>query len=109
METEILQPSTWHKGKGRVGGKGRGVSGRNEMAMLGTALNNMSAELAESYAVLEQRVQVPAHATVIILSLPSESATVTITAGRGYSIFPGFQVCFPINTPLTSLFSQHQE
>ncbi len=27
------------------------------MAMLGTALNNMSAELAESYAVLEQRVQ----------------------------------------------------
>ena len=24
METEILQPSTWHKGKGRVGGKGRG-------------------------------------------------------------------------------------
>ena len=23
METEILQPSTWHKGKGRVGGKGR--------------------------------------------------------------------------------------
>lgn len=33
------------------------ISGRNEMAMLGTALNNMSAELAESYAVLEQRVQ----------------------------------------------------
>ncbi|MFP1451938.1 HAMP domain-containing protein [Escherichia coli] len=26
------------------------ISGRNEMAMLGTALNNMSAELAESYA-----------------------------------------------------------
>lgn len=25
METEILQPSTWHKGKGRVGGKGRGA------------------------------------------------------------------------------------
>ncbi|POT59221.1 nitrate/nitrite two-component system sensor histidine kinase NarX [Citrobacter amalonaticus] len=33
------------------------ISGRNEMAALGTALNNMSAELAESYAVLEQRVQ----------------------------------------------------
>ena len=32
------------------------ISGRNEMAMLGTALNNMSAELAESYAVLEQQV-----------------------------------------------------
>ncbi|XNM51962.1 HAMP domain-containing protein [Escherichia coli] len=28
------------------------ISGRNEMAMLGTALNNMSAELAESYAVM---------------------------------------------------------
>ncbi|QLR43485.1 nitrate/nitrite two-component system sensor histidine kinase NarX [Enterobacter sp. RHBSTW-00994] len=33
------------------------ISGRNEMAMLGQALNDMSAELAESYAVLEQRVQ----------------------------------------------------
>lgn len=33
------------------------ISGRNEMATLGDALNNMSAELAESYAVLEQRVQ----------------------------------------------------
>lgn len=33
------------------------ISGRNEMATLGTALNNMSAELAESYAVLEQRVK----------------------------------------------------
>ncbi|HEJ0421045.1 TPA: nitrate/nitrite two-component system sensor histidine kinase NarX [Citrobacter koseri] len=33
------------------------ISGRNEMAMLGSALNNMSEELAESYAVLEQRVQ----------------------------------------------------
>lgn len=33
------------------------ISGRNEMATLGMALNNMSAELAESYAVLEQRVQ----------------------------------------------------
>ncbi|MGY5956856.1 nitrate/nitrite two-component system sensor histidine kinase NarX [Kosakonia sp. BK9b] len=33
------------------------ISGRNEMATLGEALNNMSAELAESYAVLEQRVQ----------------------------------------------------
>ncbi|XTZ40234.1 nitrate/nitrite two-component system sensor histidine kinase NarX [Salmonella enterica] len=33
------------------------ISGRNEMATLGQALNNMSAELAESYAVLEQRVQ----------------------------------------------------
>ena len=33
------------------------ISGRNEMATLGTALNNMSEELAESYAVLEQRVQ----------------------------------------------------
>ncbi|SFU20965.1 two-component system, NarL family, nitrate/nitrite sensor histidine kinase NarX [Kosakonia arachidis] len=32
------------------------ISGRNEMATLGEALNNMSAELAESYAVLEQRV-----------------------------------------------------
>ncbi|MEW5559742.1 nitrate/nitrite two-component system sensor histidine kinase NarX [Enterobacter asburiae] len=33
------------------------ISGRNEMATLGMALNNMSKELAESYAVLEQRVQ----------------------------------------------------
>lgn len=33
------------------------ISGRNEMAMLGDALNTMSAELAESYAVLEQRVR----------------------------------------------------
>lgn len=33
------------------------ISGRNEMAMLGQALNTMSAELSESYAVLEQRVQ----------------------------------------------------
>ncbi|EDR3656501.1 nitrate/nitrite two-component system sensor histidine kinase NarX [Salmonella enterica subsp. enterica serovar Cerro] len=33
------------------------ISGRNEMAALGSALNNMSKELAESYAVLEQRVQ----------------------------------------------------
>lgn len=33
------------------------ISGRNEMAMLGLALNNMSAELAESYASLERRVQ----------------------------------------------------
>jgi len=33
------------------------ISGRNEMATLGTALNNMSMELAGSYAVLEQRVR----------------------------------------------------
>lgn len=33
------------------------ISGRNEMAMLGDALNNMSDELAESYSVLEQRVR----------------------------------------------------
>lgn len=33
------------------------INGRNEMATLGMALNNMSKELAESYAVLEQRVQ----------------------------------------------------
>ncbi|MCM7790066.1 nitrate/nitrite two-component system sensor histidine kinase NarX [Enterobacter hormaechei] len=33
------------------------ISGRNEMAMLGEALNTMSAELSESYAVLEKRVQ----------------------------------------------------
>ncbi|MFG6655320.1 nitrate/nitrite two-component system sensor histidine kinase NarX [Scandinavium sp. M-37] len=33
------------------------ISGRNEMATLGMALNNMSKELAGSYAVLEQRVQ----------------------------------------------------
>lgn len=33
------------------------ISGRNEMATLGMALNNMSKELAESYSVLEQRVQ----------------------------------------------------
>ncbi|EBD0902566.1 nitrate/nitrite two-component system sensor histidine kinase NarX [Salmonella enterica subsp. enterica serovar Cerro] len=33
------------------------ISGRNEMAALGSALNNMSKELVESYAVLEQRVQ----------------------------------------------------
>ena len=33
------------------------ISGRNEMATLGMSLNNMSAELAESYASLERRVQ----------------------------------------------------
>ncbi|HDR2472600.1 nitrate/nitrite two-component system sensor histidine kinase NarX [Enterobacter soli] len=33
------------------------ISGRNEMAMLGQALNTMSEELSESYAVLEKRVQ----------------------------------------------------
>lgn len=33
------------------------ISGRNEMAMLGRALNTMSEELSESYAVLEKRVQ----------------------------------------------------
>lgn len=33
------------------------ISGRNEMATLGMALNNMAEELAESYAILEQRVQ----------------------------------------------------
>ncbi len=33
------------------------INGRNEMATLGIALNSMSAELAESYAVLEQRVR----------------------------------------------------
>ncbi|MTH46293.1 nitrate/nitrite two-component system sensor histidine kinase NarX [Intestinirhabdus alba] len=33
------------------------IGGRNEMAALGTAFNNMSAELAESYAILEQRVR----------------------------------------------------
>ncbi|WP_312949433.1 nitrate/nitrite two-component system sensor histidine kinase NarX [Superficieibacter sp.] len=33
------------------------ISGRDEMATLGNSLNNMSAELAESYAVLEQRVR----------------------------------------------------
>ncbi|MCX3880207.1 HAMP domain-containing protein, partial [Stenotrophomonas maltophilia] len=33
------------------------ISGRNEMATLGMALNNMSEELAESYAVLERRGQ----------------------------------------------------
>ena len=33
------------------------ISGRNEMATLGMALNNMSEELAESYSVLERRVQ----------------------------------------------------
>jgi len=33
------------------------IGGRNEMAILGGALNNMAAELAQSYAVLEQRVK----------------------------------------------------
>lgn len=33
------------------------ISGRDEMATLGMSLNNMSEELAESYAVLERRVQ----------------------------------------------------
>lgn len=33
------------------------ISGRNEMAALGMALNNMSAELAHSYDVLEQRIR----------------------------------------------------
>ncbi len=37
---------------------------------------------------------VPVHATVMILSRPLLSATVTRTAGRGYSILPGFQACF---------------
>ncbi len=33
------------------------ITGRDEMATLGQALNSMSAELAESYAVLEARVK----------------------------------------------------
>ena len=33
---------------------------------------------------------VPAQATVMILSCPSSSAAVTMTTGRGYSIFPAF-------------------
>jgi hypothetical protein len=42
---------------------------------------------------------VPAHATVMMLSLPLLSATLTITAGTGFNIFPGFQFCFAIGTP----------
>ncbi|MDL5554883.1 HAMP domain-containing protein, partial [Klebsiella pneumoniae] len=47
------------------------ISGRNEMAMLGTALNNMSAELAESYAVLEQRVQEKTAGQLINWGMPT--------------------------------------
>ena len=43
---------------------------------------------------------VPAHATVIILGLSPVLAQLTITAGTGYSIFPGFQNCFPITTSI---------
>ena len=39
---------------------------------------------------------VPVQATVIMLSFPCPSVTLTITAGRGYSIFPGFHVSFII-------------
>ena len=40
---------------------------------------------------------VPTQASVIILGRPSRSARLTMTTGRGYSIFPGFQSCFPIS------------
>src|SRR5699024_10371909 len=49
---------------------------------------------------------VPVHAIVIILSFPSGSAVLTITAGRGYSIFPGFQICFDIFCLLRLLLLQ---
>ena len=38
-------------------------------------------------------------ATVIISSSPLPSVTLTITAGSGYSILPGFHVCFVIFRP----------
>ena len=37
---------------------------------------------------------VPAHAIVMILGFSSGSPQLTITAGTGYSIFPGLQYCF---------------
>src|SRR5699024_9137430 len=40
---------------------------------------------------------VPVHATVVILSFPFPSVTLTMTAGRGYSIFPGFHCCFAMS------------
>jgi hypothetical protein len=46
---------------------------------------------------------VPAQAMVMIFGFSSPRAQLTITAGTGYSILPGFQCCFPMGT--TSLLS----
>jgi hypothetical protein len=39
---------------------------------------------------------VPAHAMVMMLAFPSRSATLTMTAGTGFNILPGFHVCLDI-------------
>jgi hypothetical protein len=39
---------------------------------------------------------VPAHAIVIIFALCSELSQLTMTAGMGYNIFPGFHSSFSI-------------
>ena len=55
----------------------------------------------DSMAGSEQTV--PAHATVMILSLSPNRPQLTITAGTGYSIFPGFQCCFAMLSPFLEL------
>ena len=42
---------------------------------------------------------VPAHATVMILGVSPGRAQLTMTAGTGYSILPGFQYSFDIFSP----------
>ena len=47
---------------------------------------------------------VDAHATVMIFGFSSPRLQLTITAGTGYSILPGFQNCLPILLLLSSLY-----
>lgn len=54
------------------------IRGRDEMATLGDALNSMSAELAESYARLEQRVE----EKTAVLARTNEALTFLYSANR---------------------------
>ncbi len=55
--------------------------------------------LTDIYSIAGFVHTVPVHATVMIFDLPDLSAVLTITAGSGYSIFPGFQICFAMSSP----------
>lgn len=49
---------------------------------------------------------VPVHATVIIFGISFSSQQLTITAGTGYSIFPGFHSCLSIKSSFLSDLSR---
>ena len=46
---------------------------------------------------------VPAHAIVTMFGFSPGLWQLTITAGTGYNIFPGFQFCFAMSIPLSLL------